>query len=149
MFKTIITISSILLLQACSEVPVKKMADVTSAPSGAVVYANNSKLGVTPLYYKLYDAFPAGWKNSAYQAEGVLVVKKDGCLDFSLDVNDSVISEPIHATLECDLKKSEKTSEVDLSEIERRLKKVEYLYNKKLTTEDEYNSTRERILNEL
>ena len=161
-----LVISAVIILQGCSGTAVKEEgpANVTSNPSGAEVYANGEKLGVTPLHYKLYKAFPAGWKNMMYQAQGVLMVKMDGCGDFTLQVNDYVLSNPIHADLVCS---DEITPEVETtvnqevkspvgetiaspqSEIENRLNELEDLYGRGVITMEEYRETRERILNEI
>jgi hypothetical protein len=161
-----LVISAVIMLLGCSGSTVKEegSANVTSSPSGAEVYANGEKLGVTPLYYKLHKAFPAGWKNMMYQAQGVLMVKMDGCEDFKLQVNDYVLSNPIHAELVCSDKitpeeKSTANQEVKSpvgepvaspqSEIENRLNELEDLYERGLITREEYSETRKRILNEI
>ena len=153
MNKTII-ISALLLLQGCAGFSAKqdKPASVTSTPSGATVYANILELGKTPLKHNLYDAFPAGWKNSIYQAQGVLVVKKEGCKDYTLKVSDLILSKPIHAELECgEMSKPVKMTPVNTtrSSTEQRLKDAEALFKKGVITKDEYQKTRERILSEL
>ena len=161
----VLVISAVIMLQGCSGSAVKQEGPaVTSNPSGAEVYANGEKLGVTPLHYKLYKAFPAGWKNWMYQAQGVLMVKMSGCEDFTLQVNDYVLSHPIHADLVCSDEmtpevKSTASEEVKSpvsepvaspqSEIENRLNELEDLYEKGVITRQEYNETRERILNEI
>ena len=158
-------ISAIVLMQGCSVSSVKqqKIPNVTSNPSGATVYANILELGKTPLRHNLYDAFPAGWKNSIYQAQGVLVVKKDGCKDFTLKVTDYILSKPVHAELECsDIASKPKISApvvapgvetvapvTESGETEKRLEKLEALYKKGVITKEEYKTTRERILNEI
>jgi hypothetical protein len=159
-------ISAVIMLQGCSGAAVKEgePADVTSNPSGAEVYANGEKLGVTPLHYKLHKAFPAGWKNMMYQAQGVLMVKMDGCEDFTLQVNDYVLSNPVHADMVCG---DEITPEVETTvsqevkdpvsetiaspqnEIENRLNELEDLYQRGVITREEYSETRERILSEI
>jgi hypothetical protein len=155
MYKVILmVISSILLSQGCSGSSVKqqKPADVTSNPSGATVYADDQKLGETPLRYKLYEAFPAGWKNAMFQAQGVLKVKTDGCEDFTLRVSDNVLSKPIHAELKCsEANKTEKstTAVIPHSGIEKKLEELDALKKKGIITKDEYDATRMRILNEL
>ena len=106
-------IVAIVLLQGCSGSSIKdqNQPNVTSNPSGATVYADILELGKTPLRHDLYDAFPAGWRNSTYQAQGVLSVKKDGCKDFTLKVSDYILSKPIHAELKCNsMSKSEKSA---------------------------------------
>jgi hypothetical protein len=99
----VLVIAAVIMLHGCSGSTLKQElpANVTSNPPGAEVYANGEKLDVTPLHYQLYKAFPASWKSFKYQAQGVLMVKMDGCEDFTLEVNDYVISNPIHAELTC------------------------------------------------
>lgn len=161
-----LVIITVIMLQSCSGSAVKeeRPADVTSNPSGAEVYANGDKLGVTPLHYKLYKVFPAAWKNWVYQAQGVLTVKMGGCEDFTLEVNDYVLSNPIHAELVCSEKMApevkstvnqevkspvEKTVASPQSETENRLNELKDLYERGVITREEYSETRERILNEL
>ncbi len=156
----------IIALHGCSGSALKEegAGDVTSEPSGATVYANGKKLGITPLHYNLYKAFPAGWKNMMFQAQGVLMVKMDGCEDFTLEVNDYVISRPIHVELKCDETGKPGLSEttgqqvdnqtptpvaIPQDEIEKRLQQLDSLYQKRLITDEEYEATRARILNEL
>jgi hypothetical protein len=160
MFKTTaMIVSALLLLLGCADSSVKEEipANVTSNPSGADVFANLLELGKTPLRANLYDAFPAGWQNSIYQAQGVLVVKKDGCKDFTLKVNDLILSKPIHAELKCsEATKPEKSTATvsspnvtTTSNTEKRLEELEGLYKKGIVTKEEYQNTRARILNEL
>ena len=150
---TLVIVSAVILLQGCLDSSVKQQrpADVTSSPPSATVYADGQKLGKTPLKYNLYDAFPAGWKDSMYQAQGVLMVKMHGCEDYTLKVSDSVLRKPVHAELICsEVSKAKKPAEVaPHGGTEKRLKELEALYKKGIITKDEYSSTRQRILNEL
>lgn len=160
MYKVVITLFSVLLtLQGCADVSVKKdkPPSVTSNPSGATVFANGLEIGKTPLRASLYDEFPAGWKNSIYQAQGVLLVKKEGCKDFALKVSDLILSKPIHAELACSkasqpakLKAATVTTKPKaLSDTEKKLRELDDLYKKKVITKEEYQNTRARILSEL
>jgi hypothetical protein len=151
-------LSTIVLMQGCSGSSVKQpnLPNVTSNPSGATVYANILKLGETPLRHNLFDAFPAGWENSIYQAQGVLVVKKEGCDDFTLKVTDHILRNPIHAELKCSEVIKENKSIPVVTTVtpppggtEKRLIELDGLYKKGVITKEEYKSTRERILNEL
>lgn len=164
MFKTtgLLIIGAVAILQGCSGLSVKqqKLPNVTSSPSGATVYANLLELGKTPLKYNLYDVFHAGWDNSIYQAQGVLIVKKKGCDDFTLKINDHILRNLIHAELKC-------SGNIDATEsipvfapattpavtspggTEKRLEELEAIFKKGVITKDEYKTTRERILNEL
>jgi len=155
MYKIIIFLVAInLLLQACtgSSVKPQQQASVTSSPVGASVYADDKALGVTPLMYDLYDAFPAGWANSSYQAQGVLAIRKSGCEDFTLKVSDYILSKPVHADLKCvEVSNEQKMADVKLppSTIEKRLNELKDLYDKSVITKDEYGVARKRILDEL
>ena len=151
---TLVIVSAVILLQGCLDSSVKQQrpADVTSNPPGAAVYANGQKLGKTPLKYNLYDAFPAGWRDSMYQAQGVLMVKMHGCEDYTLKVSDNVLRKPVHAELICsEVSKAEKLPVVVAPHggTEKRLEELEALYKKGVITKDEYSATRQRILNEL
>jgi hypothetical protein len=83
---------------------------------------------------------------------------------YTLQVNDYVLSHPIHADLVCSDEmtpevKSTATEEVKSpvgesaaspqSGIENRLNELEDLYEKGVITREEYSETRERILNEI
>ena len=161
-----LTIGVTTLLQACSGASVKQqeVPSVTSTPSGAAVYANAKQLGVTPLHYRLHTEFPAVWKNMMFQAQGVLMLKLDGCEDYMLEVNDYVLSRPIHAELDCgegvgsevSAKENREPAAVEGatdagagSGVESRLRQLEDLFNRGIINESEYKTTRERILNEL
>jgi hypothetical protein len=156
---------AIVALPGCSgALKDKGAANVTSEPSGATVYANGEKLGVTPLHHELYKAFPATWNNMMFQAQGVLMVKMDGCEDYILNVNDYILSRPIHAELRCDSavapvlqmpaqedagKASQQKVTFARGQAESRLKELESLYHSGLITEDEYKTIRRRILDGL
>lgn len=157
MHKTIIIICTLLLLQGCAGSSVKQQETptVTSSPSGATVFANGLEIGKTPLKRNLFDDFPAGWQGAVYTAQGVLMMKMAGCKDYQLKINDRILSQPIHAELECNKVSATETSppvaapQKETKETEARLKKLEALYQKGLVTKEEYKMTRERILNEL
>jgi len=159
-------ICALLLLQGCTGAAVKQQAaSVTSMPSGATVYANGAKLGITPLHHNLYKAFPASWNDWVLQATGALIVKMEGCEDYILNVDDNILSKPIHAKLTCSqaaqIKKEtpvrKESSGVETKPIvapvkggiEGRLLKLESLYKKGVISKEEYETSRSRILNEL
>lgn len=173
MFKVISMLAgAVFLLQGCAGMSSNKSksADVTSSPTGAMVYAGALELGETPLKHNLYDAFPAGWQNSIYQAQGILLIKKEGCKDFTMKVSDLILSKPIHADLKCSVvTKADKPAvavpaaaksetkpvtklgakPVPKSKTEKRLAELEALFKKQIITKEEYKMTRMRILNEL
>jgi hypothetical protein len=142
----------VICLQGCSGFSVKQEANVTSNPSDASVYADGVELGRTPLLHNLYEAFPASWSGTSYGARGLLTVKKEGCDDYSLKISDYILSEPIHAELKCGeqlQEESASTVENIDEETEKRLEELESLHKKGIISEDEYKSTRKRILSEI
>ena len=162
----LILIIMAVLLQACVGSSTKsnvKEANVSSTPSPADVYANGVKIGVTPLHKNLYKVFPAGWVNWGYQAQGTLMVKKDGCEDFIRQVDDYYLSKPIHVKLKCSgvvkakpvmhkaqpVMQTKPAAAAPAKGVERRLMELERLYKKGIINQQEYKSTRERILGEL
>jgi len=164
--RNIIFLGIIVLLQACSSSAVKESRpSVTSSPSGAAVYANGLKLGVTPLKKDLFKVFPTSWNNWKLSASGVLVLKKQGCKDYTLKVNDAILLKPVHAKLKCGLKPvmSEEAPspppqavtpqklpvKKKMSKLEMRLNELTRLYKKGVITDQEYRSTRKRILDEI
>lgn len=163
MHKTKITIiCALFLLQGCagSSLNQQKSPNVTSSPAGATVFANGLEIGKTPLLRDLYDDFPAGWKGATYTAQGVLMMKMEGCKDYTLKINDRILSKPIHAELECNrvsapekptptMAAQTKTKNSTESATEKRLRELESLYKKGIVTEAEYQNTRARILSEL
>lgn len=159
---TAIIISALFILQGCASSPTeeRKSSNVTSNPSGAVVYVNGLEIGKTPLQRNLFDDFPAGWKGSVYQAQGLLMMKMEGCKDYALQVNDFILRNPIHAELECsEASIPEKSTPAAATQIkaisktesatEKRLNELENLYKKGIISKDEYQKNRERILSEL
>ena len=146
---------------------------ISSTPSDAVVIANGTEVGKTPLVISPDQTFPPHWQGMAYQATGTLALKKPGCKDYYKTVNDGVLSKDIHINLECSgdvtatpAAESDHTTEkatpkyeapipADPSHgkattaIEQRLLELQRLYKKGLITEQEYQATKKRILNEL
>ena len=165
--KRILISGLLVLLQACGTAPVREATpNVTSTPSGASVFANGVKLGNTPLSVNLFKAFPTSWSGWQLSATGVLSIRKPGCEDFNLKVNDAVLSRPIHARLKCRKaaaksrgrhmpvrhKKQLPPAPAKPSysrDIERRLKELSRLHRKGVITDEEYRATRQRILGEL
>ena len=166
MLRTIGILGIALLLQACvgGSSSVKEAANVTSSPTGADVYANGTKIGTTPLHKNLYEVFPAGWENWVYQAQGTLMVKKEGCEDFSHKVGDRYLSKPIHVKLKCNgvvkpkpvmhqtkpaMQSQPAATAAPARGVERRLQELDRLYKKGIINQQEYQATRKRILGEL
>ena len=161
--RSIVFLSMLVFLQACGSNSVKESRpNVTSSPPGASIYANGLKLGVTPLKVDLFKVFPTSWSGWQLSATGVLAFRKAGCEEYTIKVNDAIISKPVHAKLKCDkhyvapaavpvhkpavMMKAKKKK---MTKIEKRLSELERLYKKGVITQDEYKATRKRILNEL
>jgi len=155
-----------IFIQACGTSSVKDgVPNVTSSPSKAGVYANGVKLGVTPLRADLFKSFPASWQGWKLSATGVLAIKKTGCDDYVIQVNDGVLIKPIYAKLKCNIKVVTPTSapapvskevrsvnnpqKKKMSKIEKRLKELTELHKKGVITDAEYKNTRKRILSEM
>ena len=164
MLKKIIPLCLVILfMQACGSSSVKEGApNVTSSPSGASVFANGVKLGVTPLKTDLFKSFPASWQGWKLSATGVLAIKKSGCEDFAIKVNDGILIKPIHAKLKCNAKvvtpvsapirkdvRPVKKPQKKMSKIEKRLNELTELHKKGVITDAEYKNTRKRILSEM
>lgn len=146
---------------------------ISSTPSEATVIANGTEIGKTPMVITPDQAFPPKWQGMAYQSAGTLALKKTGCKDYFKAVNDSFLSKDIHITLECSGEGDTRTSaDPGVTEgkdskpkemkappassgsmkggyIEQRLTELQRMYKKGLITEDEYQATKKRILNEL
>ena len=123
-------------------------------------------MGETPLLADLFDEFPTGWKYTQdgiiLSAKGVLAIKKAGCEDYTLKVNDAIISQPIHAKLNCTDKADTAVvaqpeiasqpgavSSPATNSVEKRLRELQNLYDRGVITPEEYKATRERILSEI
>ena len=163
----ILLLPTLIILASCSAVPMKgSMTRVESVPAGADVIANGVKIGVTPMEIEP-STFPASWNNWEYQASGVLILRKAGCEEYSVKVNDGILAKGIHANLNCSVvSRTEAPSKIESqpamqvqpkgsmpsaasSGVESRLMELQNLYKKGLITEEEYKATKKRILNEL
>lgn len=168
-----------LAVAACSSVPMKgHETRIESTPAGADVYADGVKIGKTPMSIQPNEVFPPKWQNWEYQASGVLIIRKAGCEEYAVRVNDGLLRKGIQAKLDCSMKpvrKQEVTSTEEKGpvsttpvpgrpgvvtngaarkaagsgDIEMRLKEAERLFKKGVITRDEYEKTRARILKEL
>jgi hypothetical protein len=91
--------SSLLLLQGCGSG--RKGITIDSDPQGADILADGKKIGNTPMQIKQDDVFPPHWYGGSYMVKGLLEIKKEGCEDVSMKVNDLVLSKDIRKNLTC------------------------------------------------
>jgi hypothetical protein len=159
----VLALFNLLLISACSSsggvgsyfpaagnIPIK----VESIPSGADVYVMGEKIGVTPVEISRTLVFPNTYPSEKESLYGRIILKKEGCFDFTRTVSAEVGNAGLHAKLDCaapNPASSEKTQVTSHSDqtVEQRLDKIKDLQNKGLITDDEAKKARERILNEL
>ena len=127
---------------------------IESAPSGAVVYVMGEEVGVTPLQIKRDDVFPNVYPKEKFSVYGRVMLKKEGCADFTRTVSTEISSKGLHAKLDCKntnpaLPNTAGEAPHAGETVEQRLEKIKDLLSKGLITEEEARKTRERILNEL
>jgi hypothetical protein len=136
---------------------------VTSNPPGALVYADDRLLGVTPLLIPPHS-FPTRMKGLVYQADGTLKIEKEGCLPYQQVVDDAFLNQAIQVKLECgsedlsdkaavvtrdDAGETFRSDSGTIDPLERRLRRLDRLHDKGLVTDQEHREIRRRILREL
>lgn len=141
---------------------------IESTPAGAAVYASGAELGETPLSIVPGEVFPSRFVTSAqegivYRYTGTLTLKKPGCETYSTQVNDAVLSKDIQVKLTCDPNyQPPQPAAVEAAPVRSpavqspagdplaaRLQRLEALHQQGLITDEEYQTQRRRILNEL
>ncbi|MFV2005382.1 MAG: PEGA domain-containing protein [Gammaproteobacteria bacterium] len=90
---------SLLVLQGCGSG--RKGITIDSEPQGAEILADGRNIGKTPLQIKQDDVFPPHWYGRSYMVKGQLEIKKEGCEDVRMEVNDLVLSKDIKKNLSC------------------------------------------------
>jgi len=135
------------ILPSSADQPIK----IESEPAGADVYVMGEMIGATPLQITREEVFPRNYPKGRESLYGRVVIRKDGCADFSSTISTEVGRKGLHAKLDCTDKTPASSREMPTAgeTVERRLQKIKDLLNKGLITEDEARQTRERILNEL
>jgi hypothetical protein len=163
-----LAVSVLLAATGCSQVAkVERSKRITSDPPGATVYARGVEIGTTPLSILPDEAFPPGFVGLSYRAHGILMLKKPGCKTYTQEVDDGVLAKDIHVRLECGPNYSEPQSPENASEkgaqspmpaeasspvadsVEARLRRLDDLHKKGLVSDQEYEKSRQRILNNL
>ena len=148
--------TSMFFISACAS---ERLVTIDSSPQGADVIADGKKIGVTPMKVIPDDVFPPRWIGGSYMVKGNLELVKQDCEPVSMEVNDNVLSKPVNKELKCTQQASVApavTSENASSpqpktnkNVEQRLEKLKGLHDKGLITDQEYQTQRQRILNEL
>jgi hypothetical protein len=138
------------LFPAAGNNPIK----IESVPSGAEVYVMGEKVGVTPLQISHKDVFPNTYPRDKESAYGRITLKKEGCSDFTRTVSAEISSAGMHAKLDCgDINPASPGTSKDAPRssetVEQRLDKIKDLLNKGLITEEEAQTARARVLNDL
>jgi hypothetical protein len=138
------------LFPAAGDSPIK----IESNPTGAEVYVMGEKIGVTPVQIGHKDVFPNIYPHEKESLYGRVILKKEGCADYTRTISAEISNSGLQAKLNCkdtnpvSPKPSGATPAVSET-VEQRLSKVKDLQNKGLITEEEAKQARERILNEL
>lgn len=124
---------------------------IDSVPSGAEVYVMGEKLGLTPLEVSRKDVFPNTYPSNKESLYGRIILKKEGCSDYTRTVSGEISNSGLHAKLACgDIDTaSPKETPGSNQTVEQRLDKIKDLLNKGLITDDEAKKARERVLNDL
>ena len=148
--------ASTFYISACAS---DRLITIDSSPQGADVIADGKKIGVTPMRIIPDDVFPPRWIGASYMVKGNLELIKQDCEPLSMEVNDAVLSKPVNKELKCAQQGSvapAAAAEVGSppekklnTNVEQRLEKLKGLHDKGLVTDQEYETQRQRILNEL
>jgi len=158
-FSLIILVNSILLMSCASN----RLITIDTNPQGAKVIADGREIGITPLKIEPDEAFPPRWFGSSYLVKGNLELKKSECEPVSMKVNDRILSKDITRQLDCSDKSDTPTNQTNdvparkndnqalpiKDDITQRLEKLNQLHEKDLISNEEYQTQRQRILNEL
>ncbi len=153
----VLVLFNLLLVAGCSSTgdmfpaagnnPIK----VDSVPSGAEVYVMGDKVGVTPLEISRKDVFPNTYPGNKESLYGRIMLRKEGCSDYTRTVSGEITNSGLHAKLDCGNTNTATSRDAARSDqtVEQRLDKIKDLLNKGLITDDEAKKARERIINEL
>ncbi len=138
-------------LSGCAEIKSNPdMISVASDPPGATVYAMEKNLGVTPLDIRQRDVFPPTYRTDQEPLYGLIVIRREGCRDYTQHADVDAYRKGIKAKLECGEQNPADApralQENETPSIEKRLQLLKELLSKGLITEDEAKASRQRIL---
>ncbi len=74
---------------------------ITSEPSGATVYLMGKKTGVTPITVSERDIYPVSYAPETEKYYGKIMLRKEGCKEFSRRLTRSNVYEGLTAKLDC------------------------------------------------
>jgi len=74
---------------------------ITSAPPGAAVYLMDTKAGVTPMTIDERDLYPVSYAPETEKYYGQIILRKEGCRDFSKRLTRSDVYKGLVARLDC------------------------------------------------
>lgn len=144
---------------------------VKSTPSSASVYIMDKKIGETPLEIGQETLYPTAYDPTKQEQYGVVIIKSDGCKEYSRRIGYRELAKDIDATLECgDLQdkvsiekeavaatQSDKPAQagniglepIQTKSVKDRLMELNQLKEEGLLSPDEYHAIRQRILDSI
>lgn len=129
--------------------------EIASDPTGATVFVDGSEIGSTPLRIVPAEVFRSGFVGLSYRYYGRLILKKPGCEEKVIEVNDAVLAGDVRVILECDPDyrppklDTPVGNPAESDQYADRLRRIERLFQQGLITEEEYNMLRSRVLDGL
>lgn len=139
-----ILVLTVVFLGGCASQTVK----IVSIPSGAEVYANQDRIGSTPLLASIYEIMPLADYNGTI-ARTVITLKKAGYEDFIVNVNKFYMPSEIKASLVPISVTAQKINSnvINTKEsIENRLSVLKQLLDNGTITKEEFENKRKEIL---
>lgn len=122
---------------------------IESEPGAAEVYVMGEKIGVTPYPLSRREVFPNSYPKDKESLYGKVTLKKEGCADFTRPVSTEIVSQGLHAKLDCGDKMPSAAPATPNATVEQRLEKIRELLGKGLISEEEAGKARARILDGL
>lgn len=166
-------LSALSVVQGCGGVGATPKGDsisVVSDPAGASVFTMGERLGTTPLVLGQHEVFPLVYRAEHEKEYGVLVLKKEGCMDHTLHVGTAAVSKGLEVKLDCGRPAAERprteagkgtppaagtpglrpsADTTARAAPKKRLQQIDELRKDNLITEQEYRAIRKRILDDL
>ncbi len=127
---------------------------VESKPSGATVYVMGEIVGTTPVEVTAKQVFPSLYPSEQTPLYGRIFFSLEGCEEYAMPVGTGHLSKGMKVKLECDpmrpvaqpVQAAEMPRE---STIKRRLQELKSLFDEGLISDEDYESKRKAILEEL
>ncbi len=133
---------------------------VDSVPVGASVLVLGEAMGQTPMSLHRKDVFPHNYDHSKQHLYGRVEIRNPGCKPFITTVRSRVLSDGLKATLDCGEKPTltpaaqteQQAAPVQQQQepsLKQRLRSLKELYEEGLISEQEYETKRQQLLEEL